>query len=64
MSKKVEESLKAAVQTVEDIGQETQQLVQEKRQQSLQNVDEKTADEVEGDVANGDALQNGDAVSQ
>lgn len=64
VSKKVEESLKAAVQTVEDIGQETQQLVQEKRQQSLQNVDEKTADEVEGDVANGDALQNGDAVSQ
>jgi len=57
VGKKVEASLKATVKTIEDIGQETQQLVQEKRQQNLQSVEEK-ADEVEGDVA--DAVQNGD----
>merc|ERR1739842_144850 len=56
VGKKVEASLKATVKTIEDIGQETQQLVQEKRQQSLQSVEEKGGDEVEGDVA----VQNGD----
>ena len=58
MSKKVEDSLKAAVKTIDDIGQETQQLVQEKRQQNLQSVDEKNSDDAEGTVANGDAASH------
>eukprot|EP01083_Nonionella_stella_P172635 593088_1 len=38
VSNKVNESIKTAVQTVDDIGHETQQLVQEKRQQNQPNV--------------------------
>eukprot|EP00483_Globobulimina_turgida_P009419 UN09438 len=44
VSNKVNESFKAAVKTIDDIGQETQQLVQEKRQQN-QNQDENKEDE-------------------
>jgi len=64
VGKKVEQSLKAAVKTIDDIGQETQQLVQEKRQQNMQSADEKVQDEVEGTMANGDnAVQNGDVAA-
>merc|ERR1739838_1268209 len=53
VGKQMEASLKAAVKTIDDIGLETQQLVQEKRQQNLQSVDEKVEDEEEGTVPNG-----------
>jgi len=58
VGKKVEQSLKAAVRTIDDIGTETQQLVQEKRQQNMHSADPQTDHPLDAD-ADADADHHG-----
>merc|ERR1712113_356107 len=55
VSNKVGDTFKAAVKTIDDIGQETQQLVQEKRQQNQGNQNDDV--QVQNNQQEGDAAQ-------